>query len=160
MIKRFAKPVRFAALAVAASALAACATEYPGNSYGPSEVGVASDIYRGRLLAVQPANVRSSEPGSGVAAGALAGGAVGAVAGARSDNSAPLALVGAVVGGVLGAATEQNAARSGPGGFRYLIELRDGRTIGVVQADPRPVAAPGQEVLVEYGSRVRVTAAY
>lgn len=145
-------------LGLAALSLGACATDYAGNAYSSAEAGVPVEVYRGRLLSIQPASIRTNQQGAGAAAGALAGGTIGAVVGRNSKNPAAAGILGAVVGGVLGAAAEADAASAH--GYRYLVELPDGRTIAVVQGDPRPIAAAGQEVLVEYGSRVRVAPAF
>jgi len=158
MLRSLPTAARLAGLVLAGAAVTGCATDLSGSGYSRSDVGVPAEVYRGRLLSVQKVELEGTRSGTGTAAGAIAGGALGSTVGGGSAERVAAGVAGAVIGGLIGSAAENATTRNAA--FRYLIELQDGRTVSITQADDQPVAAPGQDVLVEYGSRVRVTPAF
>jgi len=132
-----------------------CVTD--SNSYSRQSVGVPSEILTGRLVGSEPVRIDGSRSGAGALSGAALGGALGSQVGRnrRYGRGNVAGAIGfAVLGGLVGAAIEEGA--TGGDGFRYLIELEDGRRVSVVQRDNNPVARVGDPVRVEYGRIVRV----
>ncbi len=150
-----ASKVIFAAIAASTMLLSGCVTD--GNTYNRSSVGVPSEILAGRLVGVEPINVQGSNSGIGAISGAALGGALGSNVGRNRRYGRGNAAAGvgfAILGGLVGAAIEQGATSSN--GYRYTVELEDGRIITVVQKDRNPVTDVGSNVRVEYGRFVRI----
>lgn len=138
--------------------LSGCATD--SNTYSRNSVGVATQTTNGRLIGIEPVQVQGSNSGLGALSGAALGGALGSQVGnnrrgfRRGGGSLAAGVGFAILGGLVGAALEEGA--SGGDGFRYTIELSDGRQVSVVQRDKQPVGQIGGNVRVEYGRIVRV----
>ena len=135
--------MKLLAAVMAGSMLATgCVTD--GNTYSRAAVGVPYEVYEARLVGVEPVRIDGRQTGLGAASGAALGGALGSRVGrnrgyyGRRTNVAG-AIGFAILGGLVGAAIEEGA--SGGNGFRYTLELEDGRTITVVQGDREPSGA-------------------
>jgi len=142
----------------AAAPLGGCVSGLGGDDYGRYAVGVPASVYPGTLIGYEPVRIEGSRSGAGALSGAALAGGLGSTVGNSTAEGLAAGLGLAVVGGLLGAAIEEGV--TGADGFRYTIELEDGRTIALVQADAAPVAPVGSRVRVEYGDRVRVLPAY
>ena len=135
--------------------LSGCVTG--ANDYSRDNVGVPYEIVSGRLIGIEPVRINGSRTGLGAASGAALGGALGSRVGDRGRygrTNVAGAIGFAILGGLVGAAIEEGA--TGGNGFRYTVELDDGREISVVQGDREPVTSVGSPVRVEYGRQVRV----
>jgi len=140
----------FLSLAFAAflGALAAC-THPPGqNAYDAEEIGKASDIAFGRIMAVKHVNIMEKNTGAGGLAGATAGGVAGSnVGGGRGS------IVGVVAGAILGglAGSEAERAMRDRVGIQYVIKKENGKIVSIVQnilKDDQPLAV-GQRVMIQ-----------
>lgn len=152
------RKMKLVAAALAGSmVLSGCVTD--GSTYSRSDVGYATEVIPGRLIGIEPVRINGSNSGVGAVSGAALGGVLGSNVGrnrgyrGRGGNAAG-AIGFAILGGLLGAAIEEGA--TGGNGYRYTIELDDGRQITVVQRDGNPVAEVGSNVRVEYGRTTRI----
>ncbi len=155
------RPSRALKLATALMAgtlmLSGCVTD--ANSYSRSNIGYATELVPGRLVGIEPVEINGTNSGVGAVSGAALGGVLGSRVGRnnrgyRRGGNAAAGIGFAILGGLVGAAIEEGA--TGGNGFRYTIELEDGRDITVVQQDKTPVASIGSDVRVEYGRITRV----
>ncbi len=159
-LSRSAKPKRILMTALMAGALAlgGCVTD--ANTYSRNSVGAVTETLAGRLIGVEPVRVQGTSSGVGAVSGAALGGALGSQVGrnrgyyGRGGGSVAAGVGFAILGGLVGAAIEEGA--TGGNGFRYTVELEDGRQISVVQRDKRPVGTVGSDVRVEYGRITRI----
>jgi outer membrane lipoprotein SlyB len=138
--------------------LAGCASSLSPDTYTTRTAGSIHRVVKGRIVSARVVQVSDDwNSGDGGATGTLAGAALGALAGSQighGTGSAAAAIGGAVAGGVLGNATQKGF--TGQVGVEYVIKLRNGSMISVVQG-PRPTLNRGQHVLIEYGyGRARV----
>ncbi len=144
-----------AAFAALALALAGCASGLGANSYERGQVGAVSRVDEGRVVASRAILIEGSDKSKAV--GAVAGAAVGGMAGHQvgggSDERAIGAVVGAVAGGLIGNAVAGAATESH--GYAYTIRLNSGELITITQGGDIAIAN-GTPVLVEYGERARV----
>lgn len=134
--------------------ISGCAQNISPNSYPVSEIGMASRVIPGVIVAKRHVHIDAN---SGI--GGLAGAATGAVAGSNIGGSSAANLLGAiggaVVGGMAGNSIDQSMNRHI--GLEYIIKLKDGNTISVVQA-PNCQFGINQHVLVIYGAKTRIIA--
>jgi len=136
-----------AILVVLAATLSGCATQ--GQSrYSYQDVGRASVVEFGTVLASRPIDIRGQNTGAGGLVGATAGGLAMSNVGRGTGNAAAI-IGGAVVGAMVGAAAEQ--AMSDRVGIEYVITLANGKTITIVQeqAQGDRVFIPGERVMVQ-----------
>ncbi len=143
MVKRLAVFIGIACI------LAAAGCQRPGqNVYSYSEVGKASLVNFGTLLAAREVAVQGQNTGAGALAGAAAGGIAGNQIG-RGGGNAAATLVGVVIGGIVGALAEQAAANRKA--LEYTVTLETGATITVVQDhdEGERVLEPGERVMVQ-----------
>jgi outer membrane lipoprotein SlyB len=127
--------------------LAGCA--HPGqNTYGFNEVGQVTSVEFGRVVDIQPIDIKGPNTGTGATVGALAGAGVGSQIG-QGNGSIAAAIGGLVIGAVAGAVAEQSMQDSK--GLLYTITLRSGKTITVTQYQNKtdPVIKVGQRVMVQ-----------
>ncbi|MGQ9371736.1 outer membrane lipoprotein [Azospirillum sp. A39] len=148
-----------ATLTVAAAiALGGCATQ--GQSrYSYQDVGRASLVEFGTVLASRPVDITGRNTGAGGLVGATAGGLAMSNVGQGTGNAAAI-IGGALVGAVAGAMAEQ--AMSDRVGIEYTLTLANGKTLTIVQeqAQGDRVFAPGDAVMVQSsGTYQRVLAA-
>ncbi len=140
---------RLAVFIGVACILAAAGCQRPGqNVYSHSEVGKASQVIFGTLLAVREVEVQGQNTGLGALAGAAGGGIAGNQIG-RGGGSAAATLVGVVIGGIVGALAEQAVANRKA--LEYTVTLETGATITVVQDhdEGERVLQPGERVMLQ-----------
>jgi outer membrane lipoprotein SlyB len=146
-----------AALALLA-ALTACATSSP-DVVNRNDAQIMSTVIDAVVLSVRPVTIDGGQSG----AGAIAGGAIGAIAGSSvgrsgSNEAAIASVLGAVAGGILGNAAERTGTREEA--LEIMVQLRSGERRSIVQAKGTEALAPGDAVIiVSTGNRVRVTRA-
>lgn len=142
----------------AALLLSAC--QHTGqNVYRYNEVGKASLVNFGTIVAMREVAVQGQNTGLGAAAGGAAGGLVGSQFGNSGGNAAAI-LAGVVIGGVAGALAEQAAADRTA--TEYTVTLENGVTMTVVQDhnEGETPLHPGQRVMIQVtGGTQRVIAA-
>lgn len=139
---------------MAALLLAGCATSNP-DVISRHDAQRLSTVVDATVLTVRPVTVTGQQSG----AGAVAGGAIGAIAGASAGhprNAGAYSLLGAVAGAVLGNAVEFGSTQEAS--LELLVQLRNGERRAIVQGVGSDVFRPGDAVmLVSSGGRVRVT---
>lgn len=134
--------------------LSACAKSVSPNSYQSSEVGVASKVVPGVIMSKRAVSIDGNS-GAGGLAGAGAGAAAGSTIGGSSSTSGNIigAIGGAVVGGLIGNAADK--AINHHQGYEYIIRLKNGSAVSVVQAEEMKFEV-NQRVLVVYGAMTRI----
>ena len=129
--------------------LVATGCQRPGqNVYSYSEVGKASEVIFGTVLAVREVDVEGQNTGTGALVGAAAGGIAGNQIG-HGGGSAAATLAGVVIGGIIGALAEQAATNRKA--LEYTVTLQTGATITVVQDhnEGERVLQPGERVMLQ-----------
>lgn len=146
--------MRTFALVICVSAMLACTPNVRPDSYSIGSVGQVNRSVGGVIVSARSVHIDGSQGG-----GAAAGGAVGAMAGSQVGGSDAAGAVGAVGGLVIGAIAGAAAERriSSQTGMEYVVETVNGNLMTVVQGLD-PALAPGQKVLILYGSPARVIA--
>lgn len=132
--------------------ISGCTKNIAPNTYTAAEVGVVSKVLPGVIIAKRAVNIDGNS-GVGALAGATAGGAAGSMVGNRTATNIVGAVGGAVVGGVVGNAVDKTINRQK--GFEYIIKLKSGTTISVVQSEAMQFTV-SQHVLVIYGATTRI----
>ena len=140
------------ALVLIVSLLTGCGQDVSTNTYQAAEVGVASKVLYGVIIAQRPVAIDASNNIGGLA-GAGAGAVGGSAIGGSARSNIVGAIGGAVAGGIAGQAIDKAANRKK--GMEYIIRLKDGSTISVTQAQDLHLAV-NQHVLVIYGATTRV----
>lgn len=139
--------------AIAASLLmVGCAQNVSPNTYQSGEVGVASRVVPGVVIAKRSVNIDANS-GAGGLAGVAAGAAAGSTMGSSTSSNVVGAVGGAVVGGVAGNAIDK--AVNHHQGYEYIIRLNKGRIISVVQEKDVQFRV-NQRVLIIYGAMTRL----
>lgn len=137
----------FFALLLAALTVIGC--QRPGqNVYNYNEVGKASMVNFGTVVAVREVDVQGQNTGAGAAIGAAGGGIAGnALSGGKATAGGTLA--GVVIGGVIGALAEQAAANRTA--VEYTVTLETGATVTIVQDhnEGEQAIVPGDRVMVQ-----------
>lgn len=137
-----------ACVTLASLSLFGCARQISPNVYSDKSVGETSRTYRGVIVAKRQVEVAGSDKLQDNTAGALIGGATGAVAGSAfgggRGNVAATVLGG--VGGAVAGAFAQKSLES-QGGFEYTVELTNGEMKTLVQG-LEPSLDIGQSVLL------------
>ena len=113
----------------AAFLLTACA-QPSQNRYGYQDVGQASVVEFGTVIAERTVEITGQNTGVGATAGALGGGIVGASIG-HGTGSLGTMLAGALIAGVAGDMAEQ--AISDHYGVEYTITTKHGQTVTITQ---------------------------
>lgn len=133
-------------------ALSACTQNISPNTYNTAEVGVASKVLPGTIIAKRKVTINNNS-----GAGGLAGATAGATAGTLAGNSAQSAIIGAVggavVGGVLGNGIDKGLNKHQA--YEYIIKLNDKSVVSIVQAEDLNLAIH-QHVLIIYGATTRI----
>jgi outer membrane lipoprotein SlyB len=119
------------------------------SRYMEAEVGKASLVEFGTVVASRQVEIKGQQSGAGAAVGGAAGGIAMAGVGSGSGNAAAI-LGGVVVGAVAGAMAEQ--AMKDRYGVEYVITLQNGKTITIVQEQIKG------DVIFRAGDRVMVQA--
>ncbi len=141
-------------IAVVTLALAGCASSSP-DLVRRGEAQTMSTVLDATVLSVRPIKIEGSQSGGG----AVAGGAIGAIAGSSVGGhreSAVVGIIGAVAGGVLGNLAERAATTED--GIEIMVQLRSGERRAIVQSKGNETFNPGDAVIiVSTGNRVRVS---
>ena len=126
------------AAAIAALAMAGCATTYPDSTYYPPSSSSSASCYDcGTVTRIDMVGTASNR---GTVTGAVLGGVVGAAAGREladdeSEGRRNTATVaGAVAGAAAGAAIGRNVSGGGAS-YNVHVRMNDGRTVVVSQTD-------------------------
>jgi outer membrane lipoprotein SlyB len=158
--------LRLLAAALATVALTAgCARDIGGSSVPSSQVGAATPVERGTVVAVREVSVQDGDQLTDNVVGGLIGAAAGAVIGSQIGGGfgRDVAIgAGGVAGAAAGAAAQRGLSRQTA--QEYVVALRSGREVAIVQTDGEPIAV-GAEVFVQGGGygrgdgRARITPA-
>jgi outer membrane lipoprotein SlyB len=143
-------------LAVAVAALAACGPRYSADTYATRAVQQANKVEQGTVVGRRPVKV-SAEGSTGAAAGAAAGGVLGAQAPGGGIISALGGVGGALVGGLVGTAAEHTVVDTRA--YEYVVRTGKGDLLSVTQTDTTPLAV-GQKVLLIAGNQARIVPDY
>jgi outer membrane lipoprotein SlyB len=139
----------------AAALLAGCAPMYSGDTYRRYETMRPQTVEMGVVESARGVQIEGPGTGVGTVGGAVAGGALGNMAGGGSGRIAAT-LGGAILGGILGNAAEQQANKQN--GVEVTVRLDSGRTVAIVQPDMGEGFRPGDRVrMVSNGYATRVT---
>ena len=139
--------------AVAAIALAGCATSKSGSVYSREDARQEQTVRMGVVESVRSVSIEGTHSGIGAAAGGVAGGIGGSMVGS-GRASAVAAVAGAVAGGLLGAAAEQGLTREE--GVEITVRLDNGELRAIVQTADE-VFKPGERVrLLSVNGQTRV----
>lgn len=148
------KSFRQLAIALVCASLVGCAQNVSSTTYNSSEVGVAAKVVPGVVLSRRAVKIDANS-GAGGIAGAAAGAAAGSGVGGSVQGNIVGAIGGAVAGGLMGNAIDKGV--NNQQGIEYIIKLKSGETISVVQA-ANVQFAPKQHILVIYGAMTRLVA--
>jgi outer membrane lipoprotein SlyB len=146
------------ALGIVLAAVTGCDRNYSPNTYSANAVQQANKVDAGVIVGVRRVDI--SAPGT---TGALAGAAVGGIAGtAATDGSSGVttaltALGGGLVGGLLGTEVEHKVADTF--GYEYIVRRNNGDMVSVTQKDDAPLSI-GLHVLVIAGPQARIVPDY
>jgi outer membrane lipoprotein SlyB len=130
------------ASAAAAAMLAGCVSSKSGDVYSRDEALREQSVRRATVESVRPVSMQGTRTG----VGAVAGGAVGGIAGSSvgtGKTSNVATVVGALGGGIAGQALEEGATRKS--GVEITVRLENGDLRAVVQEDKEKFVA-GQKV--------------
>ena len=140
--------------AAAALVLAGCVSQKTGDVYSRDEALREQPVRSATVASVRPVKIEGTRTG----VGAVAGGAVGGIAGSTvgtGKTSNVAAVVGAVGGGLAGQALEEGATRRN--GVEITVRLENGEMRAIVQDDSDKFFA-GQKVrLLTYNGVTRVS---
>ena len=127
--------------------LSGCANS-GGSRYNHTEVGKATLVEFGQVVAVRPIKITGRNSGAGAVAGGTAGGLIGTQIGQGNGGIAGI-LGGIIIGTALGAAAERVA--SNRDGTEYAIVLSNGKTVVIPQEklDGDAVFKSGDRVMVQ-----------
>jgi outer membrane lipoprotein SlyB len=120
------------ASAAAAVMLAGCVSSKSGDVYSRDEALREQSVRRATVESVRPVSMQGTRTG----VGAVAGGAVGGIAGSSvgtGKTSNVAAVVGALGGGVAGQALEEGATRKS--GIEITVRLENGELRAIVQEE-------------------------
>ncbi len=134
------------------SLLNACAKNVSPNTYDSSEVGVASKVVPGTIVAIRQVSIDANS-GAGGLAGVAAGGTAGSLVGGSTAGTVLGVIGGAVVGGVVGNAADK--AINHHNGYEYIIKLNNKSVISITQVEDLKLSV-NQRVLIIYGAMTRI----
>lgn len=136
---------------IMALGLMAC-THPSTNTYSSKDVGQVIETTEGVVLSSRTVEITGGEE-AGI--GTLAGAGTGAVVAGSTIGQGSGSVVAAVIGGLIGAGAGYIAEKEirSRDGIEYVIRLRDGRVVTLVQNREKeePPLADGSAVLVQYG---------
>jgi outer membrane lipoprotein SlyB len=148
--------IRPSLVALALLALAACGPRYSPDTYATRAVQQANKVEQATVVGRRQVKV-SAEGSTGAAAGAAAGGVLGAQAPGGGIVSALGGVGGALVGGLVGTAAEHTVVDTRA--YEYVVRTIKGDLLSVTQADTTPLAI-GQNVLLIAGNQARIVPDY
>ena len=121
-----------------ALALAACGPRYSPDTYATRAVQQANKVEQGTVVGRRLVRV-SAEGSTGAAAGAAAGGVLGAQAPAGGGIVSALGGVGGtLVGGLVGTAAEHTVVDTRA--YEYVVRTGKGDLLSATQSDTAPLA--------------------
>lgn len=135
-------------LITAAALLTGCAKLPAQNQYGFQDVGKATVVQFGTVVAERPIEITGETTGVGAAAGIGAGAIAGSYVGDGGGEIAAI-LAAALIAGIAGAAAEQAIADHQ--GIEYTVTLESGTTLSIAQnlaANEQPISV-GDRVMVQ-----------
>ncbi len=151
--------IRLVAVSLTAALLLSGCVTNSQSRYGHQDVGKASVVEFGVIIASRPVDISGKNTGTGAVVGGTAGGFAMSGVGSGTGNAAAI-VGGIIVGAAAGAIAEQ--ALSDRTGLEYTITLNNGKTITLVQEQTKEdrVFAAGERVMVQAnGTYQRVLAA-
>jgi outer membrane lipoprotein SlyB len=122
--------------------LAGCANDYSGDTYDGRAVGEVSRADTGTVVSLRKIKIKPE--GDTPGAGALLGGAAGALAGSAFGGGKGKMLT-AAVGGVAGGVAGHMIQNKSQDGFEYTVRLDNGSTVVITQGTS-PSLFVGQRV--------------
>lgn len=146
-----------AILVITGLALAGCARSQSPDVYSRDEVGSKVEIEEAVVVAARDVSIEGTRSNVGAGAGAVLGGVGGAVAGKNREIAILGAVAGAIVGAIVGSVAEEVVTSAT--GVEYMVRLRSGEVVAVVQPKGETELAPGANVLLVYGDQIRVVPA-
>ncbi len=144
---------RYVPLMLAAFAVAGCTSAPSASTYSRNQALQAQNVQKGRIVSMRTVEIEGTKSGVGTGAGAVAGGVAGSFIGGGWRSHALGAVGGAVLGGLGGSAAEEAITKST--GMEFVVQLDNGQTIAVVQANDENLAV-GERVMVLQGGQTRV----
>lgn len=114
--------VKLVAIGTVALLFAACARDLSSDTY--TSDSTLSLTLEGKVVSIRPITIKNSDTLSDNSTGILAGGAMGAVAGANvggGNGQAAAAVGGAIVGAAAGALLESKLGKSN--GLEYIVKV-------------------------------------
>ncbi len=142
--------------AAALGLLAACGDRFSPDVYATRAVQQADKVEQGIIVGVRQVRV-SAEGSTGAAAGAAAGGVLGAQAPGGGIVSALGGVGGALVGGIIGKGAEHTVVDTNA--YEYIVRTSGNALMRVTQQDREPLRR-GQQVLLIMGTQARVVPDY
>lgn len=116
-----------------------------------------AQVQDGTVVTVREVRLDGPQTGFGSSAGAVTGAVAGSHIGGRRDG-AVFSTLGFILGGLIGHAIERDAGRQQA--LEFIIQLRNGERVAVVQARGEEPFAPGDAVMViSQGRSARVARA-
>ena len=138
-----------------AAVLGGCAPAYYADTYPGYAAMRPQTVEMGVVEATRGVRIQNPDTGLGTVGGAVAGGALGNMAGGGAGRIAAT-IGGAILGGIVGNAAEYEVSKTN--GVEVTVRLDSGRTIAVVQPDAGEGFRPGDRVrMVSNGYATRVT---
>jgi outer membrane lipoprotein SlyB len=136
--------------------LAGCGDRFSPDIYATRAVQQADKVEQGIIVGVRAVRV-SAEGSTGAAAGAAAGGVLGAQAPGGGIISALGGVGGALVGGIIGKGAEHTIVDTNA--YEYIVRTSGNALMRVTQQNREPLAR-GQQVLLIMGTQARVVPDY
>lgn len=130
----------------------ACTTNINPDTYTVGSTRTAQRSVPGVIIGARPVNVEGSNK-TGTLVGVAAGGVAGSAIGGGSRANILGAIGGAVLGGLAGSAIEKGVTNQT--GVEYTVRTDNGETVTLVQGTS-PTFSIGQKVFIVYGKEARI----
>lgn len=141
--------------AVAAIALAGCASSKSGSVYSRDQARQEMTVRMGVVESVREVTMEGTKSGVGTASGAVIGGVAGSNIG-HGKGAIIGTVIGAVVGGIAGNAVEEGVTKKQA--MEITVRLDSGQMVAVVQeGDPAEFRAGDQVRVLSGRGESRVT---
>jgi len=150
---RLARLAGIAMLGAAALGTAACAPQRTGDTYNSYQMQQPQTVGYGTIVSMRQVQVAGSSSGVGTMAGVAAGGIAGSAIGGGWRGPALGAIAGAVIGGIAGTAIERGATQGTA--TEFIIQQDNGQTIAVVQTNEDQLQI-GERVVLIGGRQLRI----
>lgn len=135
--------------------LGGCTKDVSPNTYDAADAGQVNRAVPGKIIAMRQIKIDASSGlggPTGVAAGAIAGSAIGG----SPHVSILSGIGGAILGGVLGHAIDKGVGAKQ--GMEYVVKLKSGNVLTVAQGADLQLRV-GQQVYIIYGKQTRIVPA-